>query len=132
MLIKAENFGMGNARRPVVVVVDDDEAVRDSLRFLLETAGFSVDTFGSACDFLAATYRDRRLCLLLDQHMPRMTGLDMLQRLRDRGWDLPVALMTGSPSEEVTRRARELGVEEVLEKPLPGDVLLRFVERSVH
>ena len=123
---------MGDARRPVVVVVDDDEAVRDSLRFLLETAGFDVDTFASAGDFLAASYRDRRLCLLLDQHMPRMTGLDMLQRLRDSGWDLPVALMTGSPSDELSRRAHELGVLEVLEKPLPGDVLLRFVERSVH
>jgi two-component system response regulator FixJ len=115
-----------------VAVVDDDEAVRDSLRFLLETAGFGVDTFESACQFLSERGKDTPDCLLLDQHMPRVTGLDLLRQLRDRGHRLPVALMTGSPSEDLARRARELGVAEILEKPLAEEALLRFLARTTH
>ena len=121
---------MQDSHHPVVAVVDDDEAVRESLRFLLETAGFSVATFESACQFLTARERNARMCLLLDQHMPRVTGLELMRRLRDRGQDLPVALMTGSPSPELTRRAMELGVTEVMEKPLDDDALMRFVTRA--
>ena len=121
---------MRDSHRPVVAVVDDDEAVRDSLRFLLETAGFDVTTFASACQFLTSPDRETRMCLLLDQHMPKITGLEMMRRLRERGQELPVALMTGSPSPELTRRAMELGVAEVMEKPLADDVLMRFVTRA--
>jgi two-component system, LuxR family, response regulator FixJ len=117
-------------QRPVVIVVDDDEAVRESLRFLLETAGFDVDTFASACQFLAAACDRRPLCLLVDQHMPQLTGLDLLQRLRETGYAVPAALMTGSPSTGLMRRAMELGVLEILEKPLPDDVLFRFVHKA--
>jgi len=116
-------------RRSVVIVVDDDEAVRESLRFLLETAGFDVDTFASACQFLSAAHGRRPLCLLVDQHMPQLTGLDLLQRLRETGYTVPAALMTGSPSTSLMRRAKELGVQEILEKPLPDDVLFRFVHK---
>jgi len=111
----------------VVIVVDDDDAVRESLRFLLETAGFDVETFASACQFLAAAYDRRPLCLLVDQHMPQISGLDLLQRLREAGHTVPAALMTGSPSTALMRRAMELGVQEILEKPLPDDALFSFV-----
>lgn len=117
---------MPDGRRPMVAVVDDDEAVRDSLRFLLETAGFDVLTFNSPAAFLGGT-TDGVVCLLVDQHMPQLTGLDLLGRLRQRGQKLSVALMTGSPSPELTRRARDLGAVMILEKPLRDDVLLRFV-----
>jgi two-component system response regulator FixJ len=118
---------MQHGHRPIVAVVDDDQAVRDSLRFLLETAGFDVDTFDSACEFLAASVRDEPRYLLIDQHMPRLTGLDLLRRMRDRGMTGPVALMTGSPSPELSRRAHELGATIVLEKPLAEETLLRFL-----
>jgi two-component system response regulator FixJ len=110
-----------------VAVVDDDEAVRESLRFLLETAGFRVETFGSAAQFLQSAAHEALGCLLLDQHMPQVTGLDLLRELRRRGESLRVALMTGSPSPELTRRAKELGAVEVIEKPLTDDALLRFL-----
>lgn len=110
-----------------VAVVDDDEAVRESLRFLLETAGFRVETFGSAAQFLQSAAHEALGCLLLDQHMPQVTGLDLLRELRRRGETLRVALMTGSPSPELTRRAKELGAVEVIEKPLTDDALLRFL-----
>jgi len=121
---------MQDRHRLTVAVVDDDEAVRDSLRFLLETAGFDVDTFASACQFLAAPVPRSPMCLLIDQHMPRVTGLDLLRQLKERGLDVPVALMTGSPSADLTQRAQEIGVAAVLEKPLAEEQLLRFVGRA--
>jgi two-component system response regulator FixJ len=62
--------------------------------------------------------------------MPQVTGLDLLRELRRRGQSLRVALMTGSPSPELALRAKELGAEEVIEKPLADDALLRFVARG--
>lgn len=121
---------MRDGRQPVVAVVDDDAAVRDSLRFLLETAGFDVATFASADQFLAAP-SGGRACLLVDQNMPQLTGLELLRRLRERGCTLAVALMTGSPSPELTRRAQELGAALVMEKPLHDDALLRFVAAAI-
>ncbi|MBN8899483.1 MAG: response regulator [Rhodospirillales bacterium] len=115
----------------MVAVVDDDEGVRESLRFLLETAGFRVETFASGDQFLATCRRDRA-CLVVDQNMPQLTGIELLQRLRARGCNLQVALMTGSPSHDLTRRARELGAAMVLEKPLQDDALLQFVCRAAH
>jgi len=118
---------MTERHHPVVAVVDDDQAVRDSLRFLLETVGFDVDTFDSACEYLAASVRGDPTCLIIDQHMPHLTGLDLLRVLRGRGLSVPVALMTGSPSAELVRMAEELGVVAVLEKPVAENVLLEFV-----
>jgi two-component system response regulator FixJ len=114
----------------VVAVVDDDDAVRDSLRFLLEIAGFNVAAYSSARQFLdGATLADLR-CLVVDQHMPDVTGLQLVTQLRTQGATLPVALITGSPSPDLMRRAQQLGVATVLEKPLADDVLLAFVERA--
>jgi two-component system response regulator FixJ len=122
---------MQDVHRPIVAVVDDDQAVRDSLRFLLEIAGYDVATFASAAEFFASDDLDSVVCLLVDQHMPKLTGLELLRRLRPTRQELPVALMTGSPSAELTRQARELGVMEVLEKPLAEDVLFTFVDRAM-
>jgi two-component system, LuxR family, response regulator FixJ len=110
-----------------VAVVDDDDAVRDSLEFLLEIAGYPVTTYASAAQFLNQAPLDDLRCLVVDQHMPDLTGLQMIARLRGQGISLPVALITGSPSADVLRLAQELGVALVLEKPLDDDQLLGFV-----
>ncbi len=109
-----------------VAIVDDDPAVLDSLKFLLEVSGHTVETYASGDDFLH-NRRARPACLILDQHMPHMTGLELTARLRTAGEDLPVLLITGSPSPAIASRAAQLGVEAVLEKPLNEDTLLRFV-----
>ena len=116
----------------LVAVVDDDDAVRDSLRFLLEIAGFSVASYGSAAEFLRDARIDELNCLVVDQHMPDQTGLQLVSRLRDQGVDLPVALITGSPSADLLRLARDLRVTAVMEKPLDDDLLLDFIERATH
>ena len=121
---------MQSGSRRLVAVVDDDDAVRDSLRFLLEIAGHSVATYGSAAQFLLDAPVDQLSCLVVDQHMPDQTGLQLVAHLRADGVSLPVALITGSPSADLIRLARELNVAEVMEKPLNDDTLLDFIARA--
>ena len=121
---------MRDAYHRLVAVVDDDDAVRDSLRFLLEIAGYSVASYGSAAQFLHEAPIGELVCLVVDQHMPDQTGLQLVARLRAQGVSLPVALITGSPSADLVRLARELSVAKVMEKPLDDDVLLDFIEHA--
>jgi FixJ family two-component response regulator len=102
-----------------VGVVDDDPAVLDSFRFMLEVAGYRVLTFRSASEFLDRA-ADPPCCLILDQQMPGLTGLELAERLRSDGILLPILLVTGCPSPAIVARAAELGIEGVLEKP-PGE-----------
>ncbi len=118
---------MQDGHRPMVIVVDDDEAVRESLRFLLDIAGYDVATFDSAQAYLDCADRQPATCMVLDQHMPHTTGLELLAALRQSGIRLPTALITGSPSPDLVRQAIALGAARVLEKPLADDALLRFV-----
>ncbi len=114
-----------DGRARVVAVVDDDDAVRDSIRFLLEMADYTVHAYESALRMLDNDWRDFD-CLVVDQHMPGITGLEVLARLRSEGASLPVVLITGSISPDLERRATELGAR-VLVKPLVEDDLLAFV-----
>ena len=117
---------MADNRSGAVAVVDDDPAVLDSLKFLLEVAGRSVAIYPSAAAFLD----DRATspaCLIVDQHMPAMTGLELAARLRSEGAGIPVLIITAVPSPAIVARAAQLGIENVLEKPLDEDDLLQFV-----
>ena len=118
---------MAESRTGAVAVVDDDPAVLDSLRFLLEVSGYSVVIYASAAEFLGSR-ATKPACLILDQNMPRMTGLELAARLRGEGTTLPVLLITSSPSPAIAERAAQLGVEKVLEKPLNEHDLLSFVD----
>ena len=121
---------MGEVPPRKVAIVDDDAAVRDSLRFLLEVAGHSVVSFTSVADFFRADPRTFA-CLIVDQHMPQMTGLDLVARLRRGGQTMPVLLITGSPSPAIIAQAEALGVTEVLEKPASDEAMLEFVSSSM-
>lgn len=118
--------GPAEARTGPVAVVDDDIAVLDSLRVLLEATGHRVAVYASAAAFLAAggTWP---ACLILDHQMPEMTGLELAARLRQDGARVPVLLVTGALSLTIVARAAELGIERVLEKPLDEGDLLSFV-----
>src|SRR6202522_670125 len=109
-----------------VAVVDDDPAVLDSLKFLLEVIGCNVATYDSAVAFLG-NRAVQPACMIVDHHMPRMTGLDLAQKLRDEGSRIPMLLITGSPSPDIVARAGRLGVEAVLEKPPNEGDLVKFV-----
>lgn len=113
----------------MIAVVDDDEAVRESLAFLLSVSGHEVVAYASAAEFMECCDPARVDGLILDHHMPKQTGLELLERLRQEGRTLPVLLVTGSPTLDIMQRANALGVEAVLEKPVSDEHLLRFVER---
>jgi len=118
-----------DGRARVVAVVDDDEAVRDAVRFLLETVDYAVRAYESPLRMLGDGWRNLD-CLVVDQHMPGMTGLEMLGRMRADGVRLPVVLITGSISPDLERRAAELGAR-VLVKPLVEDDLLAVIDEAI-
>jgi two-component system, LuxR family, response regulator FixJ len=122
----SKDMDMTEAEHPIIGVVDNDDDVRASIQFLLEVAGHAVETFASAGDLLNAEPR-RFACLVLDHHMPRMTGLELAERLRADGVAIPILLITGIPSPMIIARAAELGIDRVLEKPFDEEDLLGFV-----
>ncbi len=109
--------------RTIVHVVDDDEAVRESLEALLFAFGFEAETYGSAEDFLARTRGDG-VCLVLDVNMPGMSGLDLLQFLSDQERRTPTIVLTANPDNQLRERARQLGAVAVLTKPVTNTDLL--------
>ena len=120
---------MTGSARCAAAIIDDDAAVLDSLRFLLEVAGYHVATYPSALDFLADR-GSRPPCLILDHHMPHMTGLELVARLRGEGEGMRIMLITGSSTPAIVSRAAALGVAKVIEKPPVEDELIAFVALS--
>jgi FixJ family two-component response regulator len=115
-----------------VFVIDDDAAVRQGLSFMLRSAGYSVEAYPSAHSFLEDYDPRRGGCLLLDLQMPRMTGLDLQQRLNLRGWRIPVIFITGHGTIPSAIAAMKSGAFDFIEKPLREDTLLESVERALH
>lgn len=115
----------------VVAIVDDDPGVRESLRFLLETAGHAVETYETGTAFLADGGPERLGCLVVDQDMPQLPGLDLLAELTRRGMVPPTLLIVSTPSDAIRRRAAALGVRRVLEKPLAHDDLLAEISAAI-
>ena len=113
-----------------VHVVDDDAAVCDSLRVLLASAGFPVQTYDSAVAFLA-TAAGRAGCVLTDVRMPEMDGLELQQRLSQRKIHLPVIVMTGQGDIPLAVRAMKAGAVDFLEKPFDDAALLDAVRRAL-
>jgi FixJ family two-component response regulator len=122
---------MDRSNASVVAVVDDDDEVRDVLRVLLESAGHSVETFSSGGDFLANARLDEIACLVVDQRMPDMSGIELISTIASRGMTIPSLLITGTHDAEIARKAATLGAMRVLEKPFSSQELLRFVSFSV-
>lgn len=114
-----------------IVVIDDDDAVRDSVSTLLEAHGFSVRCFSSGPEFLQSNFQGKTACLLLDYHMPDMTGIDLLDELKRRGFSYPTVLITGLSDAMIQKRAEAAGVLEVLRKPTPHQVILDAVRHAL-
>ena len=115
---------------PVVLVVDDDPAVRNSLKFSLQIEGFSVRAYASGSELLSDPDLPHHGCLVVDLKMPGMTGLDLVASLRERQVALPAILITTNPTAVVRRRAADAGVP-VIEKPLLGDALSRGIHDAL-
>jgi two-component system, LuxR family, response regulator FixJ len=120
------------SEEPRIFIVDDDEAIRDSLRLLLQTAGFgNVIAYASAREFLAQAAPAMGECLLLDVRMPDMDGLELQQELNRRGVRLPVVIMTGHADVPIAVRAMKAGASDFIEKPFSDDLLLDCVRRAL-
>jgi FixJ family two-component response regulator len=111
----------------LVCVVDDDEAVRESFRTLLETIGFAVTTYACGRDVIGDDRRHRASCFIVDQHMPGMDGLTTLGTLRRNEADALTILITGCLDAEIAARAAALEVGLVLEKPFSVKRLLEVL-----
>ena len=118
----------------IIYLVDDDEALRDSLAWLLESQGFKVAAFASAEDFLKAWRPEFNGCLLLDVRMPGMTGLELQQHLAERstgGHIWPIVFITGHGDIPMAVRAIKAGAVEFLAKPFRDDDLLEAIRHAL-
>jgi len=114
-----------------VYIVDDDEAMRDSLAWLLESQGFAVDPYASAEDFLAAFRDGMTGCVVLDVRMPGMSGLEMYEKLNARHCTLPVIFITGHGDVPMAVSALKKGAVDFIEKPFGDKDMLRLVEQCL-
>ena len=117
--------------RSVVFVVDDDESVRESLELLIESAGWRVETFGSAAEFLQRRNVDEPSCLVLDVSLPDVSGLDLQQQLADVEKTIPIIFLTGVADIRMTVRAMQAGAVDVLTKPFVDRDLVEAVQRAL-
>jgi len=114
-----------------VFVVDDDQAVRDSLALLVQSVGLEVETFASAKDFLDAYRPDRRGCLITDIRMPGMSGLELQEQLYSDGYHIPVIVLTGFGDVPAAVRALKGGAVDFVEKPFNPQALLDLVQQAI-
>jgi two-component system response regulator FixJ len=113
-----------------IYVVDDDAAIRDSMRALLESAGFSVQVYSSAAQFLTNEISTSG-CLIADIRMPNMTGLELQEEITRRRIVLPVIIMTGHGDVPLAVQAMKAGAIDFIEKPFTDDVFLACIERAL-
>ena len=114
-----------------VYVIDDDDAVRSSIVFLLETAGFAVLAFSSAVDFLKNASDIAPGCILTDIRMPEMDGLELQRKLIDQNVRVPVIIMTGHADVPVAIKALKAGAIDFIEKPFEPDVLIASIRAAL-
>lgn len=121
-----------NATAKVTVhLVDDDDAVRDSLKILLESHGMNVRDYKSAGDFLSITGAGVRGCLVLDLHLPVLSGLDLIKIMRQRKIRLPVVFITGRSDKDIKELAMRAGAVAFLDKPVAEESLIAAIHAAV-
>ena len=116
---------------PTVFVVDDDEGVRDSLRFLLKSVGLTARTLGSAAEFLAGYDPQQTGCLVLDVRMPATSGLELQQQLNVRGAMIPVIFITGHGDIPMAVEAMQHGAFDFLQKPFRDQDLIDRIQKAL-
>jgi two-component system response regulator FixJ len=120
-----------SADKGIVYVIDDDEALRESLVFLLRTARLEVISFPSAAAFLEELPGKGLSCVITDMRMPGLSGLDLLRRLRELKIEVPVIVITGHGDVPLAVEAMKVGAIDFLEKPFDDEVLLASVRSAL-
>ncbi len=119
-----------NIESYVVHVVDDEEVVRKSLAFLLTTVGFTVRVHGSATAFLQSAGGLGKACLVTDLRMPDMSGVELLEQLRERGQPIPAIVITGQGDVPMAVAAMKAGAVDFIEKPFEDELLIEAIKRA--
>jgi two-component system response regulator FixJ len=114
----------------IILVIDDDQAVRDSVRNMMESEGFEVRAFSNGHDLLNEASLPAVGCMLVDYNMPTLNGLELVRALRGRGVSMPAILITANPTKHVRDRAAAIAVL-VVEKPQLGNHLVDCVREAV-
>ena len=121
---------MSDTDNDIVYIVDDDPAVRDSLKVLLESHGLSVREFDGAPAFLSGHKSGTGACLILDLHLPVVSGLALMRIMKDREMDLPVIVITGNGDDYVMSRALQEGAIDFLDKPIGEHALMEAISKA--
>lgn len=115
----------------IVYIVDDDPSVRDSLTWLIESVGHPVRCFASPVEFLRDCRDDVPGCLILDVRMPEISGLDLQEQLRTRGFRLPIIIVTGHADVPMAIRALKAGAFDFIEKPFNDQLLIERIQQAI-
>ena|SRR5579859_134505 len=120
------------SKKAKVYVIDDDAAMRDSLNFLLDAAGFDIRLFETALKFLDALPRLEFGCIVSDVRMPGLDGIELLKRLKSGQNRFPIVIMTGHGDIPLAVEAMKLGAVDFVEKPFEDDRLIGMIEAAIH
>jgi len=115
----------------LIAIIDDDEAMQDSLRDLMEAAGLVARSYGSAEEFLESDLHTRAACLIVDIRMPKMSGLQLQARLKEEECNIPIIFITAHGDARMRIRAMREGAVEFLAKPFDHHLLLKRVRAAV-
>jgi len=118
-------------KQPTVFVVDDDDAVRNSLKSLIESIGIQAETFNSVHSFLDNYNPSRQGCLVLDVRLPGMSGLELQEYLQRRGIHIPIIFLSGHSNVNIAVRTMKAGAVDFLEKPFDDQKLLDTIQKAI-
>jgi len=116
---------------PVIAIVDDDPSVRDGLESLIRSAGWRVQMFSSAQEFLARPRTEAPNCLILDLQLPGLSGLDLQKRMAEAGLEIPIVFLSGHGNIPATVQAMKAGAVEFLTKPFDDEELLHAIREAI-
>ena len=115
----------------IIAIVDDDPSAREGLETLIRSAGWRVETFGSAQEFLGRPGAEAPSCLILDLQLPGLSGLDLQKRMADVGLEIPIVFLTGHGNIPASVQAMKAGAVEFLTKPLDEQELFRAIQEAI-
>ena len=120
------------SKQPNVFVVDDDQAMRNSLKWLIESVGMKVETYSTADEFIQNYYPGRAGCLLLDVRMPGMSGLELQEHFINHQINIPIIIITGHGDVPMAVRAMKSGAIDFIEKPFNDELLLESIRNALN
>jgi FixJ family two-component response regulator len=128
---RARSANMAETPPPCISIVDDDASIREALKSLMRSAQFHVETFASAEEFLASDRLHDTACLILDVHLPGISGFELQHRLNMERRPIPIVFITAHADETSRQRALESGAIDFLGKPVRGKTLFKAIQSAI-